>query len=93
VSLVVQGERGTITVPAAVLTQIASRAAESVDGVRVRRRRSVDLEAGTVKLGLAARRGEPLTSVGERVQEQVAAAFLAMCGLDLTVDVSIEELT
>ena len=88
-----QGQGGTITVPNAVLAEIASRAAESVDGVRVRRRRSVDLEARTVKLGLAARRGEPLSSVGERVQEQVAAAFRTMCGLDLTVDVAIEELT
>jgi uncharacterized alkaline shock family protein YloU len=93
VSLVVQGASGTITVPGAVLGDIAARAAESVDGVRVRRRRSVDVEARTVKLGLAARRGEPLTSVGERVQEEVAAAFQAMCGVDLTVDVKIEELT
>ena len=91
-SLVVQGTSGTITVPGAVLAEIAARAAESVDGVRVRRRRSVDVEARTVKLGLAARRGEPLTSVGERVQEQVAAAFRTMCGLEMTVDVAIEEL-
>ena len=91
-SLVVQGESGTITVPDAVLAEIASRAAESVEGVRVRRRRSVDIEARTVTLGLAAHRGEPLTSVGERVQDEVAAAFRTMCDLDLTVDVAIEEL-
>jgi uncharacterized alkaline shock family protein YloU len=93
VSLVVQGGSGSITVPSAVLAEIASRAAESVDGVHVRRRRSVDLEASAVKLGLAARRGESLMSVGERVQEQVAAAFQTMCGLDLTVEVAFEELT
>lgn len=92
-SLVVQGTSGTITVPGSVLAEIAAKAAESVDGVRVRRRRSVDVEARTVKLGVSARRGEPLTSVGESVQEQVAAAFRTMCGLDLTVDVAIEELT
>lgn len=91
-SLVVQGATGTITVPDAVLLQIASRAAEGVDGVRVRRRRAIDVDARTVKLGLTARRGEPLTSVGARVQEEVAAVLQAMCGLDLTVDVAIEEL-
>jgi uncharacterized alkaline shock family protein YloU len=93
VSLVVQGTSGSITVPGAVLTEIASRAAETVDGIHVRRRRSVDIEARTVKLGLAARRGEQLTALGGRVQEQVAEAFRTMCGLDLTVDVAIEELT
>jgi uncharacterized alkaline shock family protein YloU len=92
VSLVVPGEGGSITVPDAVLVEIAARAAESVDGVQVRRRRVVDLDGGAVRLGLAARRGDPLASVGERVQEQVAAAFRAMCALDLTVDVAIEEL-
>jgi uncharacterized alkaline shock family protein YloU len=87
------GPSGTITVPGAVLSEIAARAAESVDGVHVRRRRSVDVEGRAVKLGLAARRGDALTSVGEHVQAQVAAAFRTMCGLDLTVDVAIEELT
>ena len=91
-SLVVQGTSGTITVPGSVLAEIASRAAESVNGVRVRRRRSVDVEARMVKLGVSARRGEALTSVGESVQEQVVAAFRTMCGLDLMVDVAIEEL-
>jgi uncharacterized alkaline shock family protein YloU len=92
VSLVVQTGSGTITIPGAVLAEIASRAAESVAGVRVRRRRSVDVEARTVRLGLAVPRGEALAATGERVQEQVATAFREMCGLDLTVDVAIEEL-
>ena len=92
-SLVLEEAGGTITVPAAVLGEIAVRAAESVDGVRVRRRRSVDVDARTVTLGLAARRGEPLVSVGQRVQEQVANALSTMCGLELTVDVAIEALT
>ena len=92
-SLVTQGGSGTITVPGAVLAEIAARAAEGVEGVRVRRRRTVDVDARTVKLGLAARRGEPLLPLGRRVQEQVAAAFGTMCGLDVTVDVAIEELT
>ncbi len=91
-NLVVRETGGTVTVPEAVLEEIASRAAESVDGVRVRRRRTVDVEAGTVTLGIAAGRGDALTSVGERVQEQVATAIRGMCGLDVTVDVAIEEL-
>jgi uncharacterized alkaline shock family protein YloU len=93
VSLVLPGATGTITVPEAVLLQIASSAAEGVDGVRVRRRRTIDLDARTVKLTLAARRGEALASLGARVQEEVVGALKAMCGLDLTVDVAIEELT
>jgi uncharacterized alkaline shock family protein YloU len=92
VSLVVRGAGGTITVPDAVLVQIAARAAEGVGGVRVKRRRSVDLETATVKLGVSARRGEPLLVAGELVQEHVATAFQGMCGLDLTVNLSIEEL-
>jgi uncharacterized alkaline shock family protein YloU len=92
VNLVVRGAGGTITVPAAVLAEIATRAAEGVEGVRVRRRRSFDVETATVTLGIAAGRGDALTSVGERVQEQVATTVSAMCGLDVTVDVAIEEL-
>ena len=91
-SLVVESASGTITVPGTVLAEIAARAAESVEGVRVRRRRSVDVETRTVKLALTAGRNEPLTSIGAQVQEQVAAAFRAMCGLEMTVDVAIEEL-
>ena len=93
VNLVVHGAAGTITVPDSVLLQIASSAAERVDGVRVRRRRAIDVDARTVKLGLAARRGEALPSLGARVQEEVAGALKAMCGLDVAVDVAIEELT
>jgi uncharacterized alkaline shock family protein YloU len=92
VSLVVTGGQGTITVPEAVLVQIATRAAEQVEGVRVRRRRSVEVEARTVALDVAARTGEPLTVQGERVQEAVAAAMKSMCGLDVAVHVSFEEL-
>jgi hypothetical protein len=68
------------------------RAAESVEGVRVRRRRAVDLEAKVVRLTVAVRRGEPLAELAGRAQEEVAAALKAMCGLDTTVDVAIAEL-
>jgi uncharacterized alkaline shock family protein YloU len=91
--LVIDGPHGTITVPDSVLLQIASRAAEGVDGVRVRRRgRSVDAEARAVRLEVAASRGEPLVAQGERVQEAVAAALKQTCDLDVTVDVVFEEL-
>ncbi len=43
-------------------------------------------------LDVAARPGEPLTVQGERVQEAVAAAMKSMCGLDVAVHVSFEEL-
>jgi uncharacterized alkaline shock family protein YloU len=79
-------------VPEGVLAGIAARAAESVDGVRVRRRRAVDTEARVVRLSVAARRGEPLVELAEKVQAEVAAALKAMCGMDATVDVAIGEL-
>ena len=86
------GPHGSITVTDSVLLGIATRAAESVDGVRVRRRRSVDVDSRTVRLELAAQRGEPLAAQGERVQEAVAAAFAHTCGLEVVVDVAFEEL-
>jgi hypothetical protein len=91
-ALVLDGPLGAITVPDSVLLTIASRAAETVDGVRVRRKRSVDVEARLVRLELEARRGEPLTTRGALVQEAVAAAFERRCGLDVAVDVAFEEL-
>lgn len=91
-SLVVESEAGTITVPDAVLVGIAVRATEAVEGLRVRRRRTIDVEARVVRLAIAARRGEPLVELGERAQEAVAGALKATCGLDVTVDVAIGEL-
>jgi uncharacterized alkaline shock family protein YloU len=93
VSLVIPSENGTVTVPESVLLQIAVRAAEGVEGVRVRRRRSVDVEARAVRLELAARRGQVLPEAGAAVQEAVAAALRTMCGLDVRVDVAFEELS
>jgi uncharacterized alkaline shock family protein YloU len=92
VSLVIDGPHGTLTVPESVLLRIVTRAAESVEGLRVRRRRSVDVEARAVRLELAATRGEPLVAQGERAQAAVAAALKQTCDLDVTVDVAIEEL-
>ena len=89
---------GTITVPAATLVRIVARAAEVVDGARVRRpRRNVDVEvagaSATVSLRLAARYGVVLPELAEAVQAEVTGALEKMCELDVrTVDVSVEEL-
>jgi uncharacterized alkaline shock family protein YloU len=92
VTWVVTTDLGTVTVPASVLAGIATRAAESVEGVRVRRRRTVDLDGGAVRLTVAIRRGEPVAELAGRAQDQVAATLLAMCGVEPKVDVSVVEL-
>jgi len=91
-SLVVSNENGTITVPGSVLVGIAVRAAEQVDGIKVRRRRTVDVENRSVRLSVAARRGLPLLELARETQAEVIAAFEASCGIEPTVDVSIGEL-
>jgi uncharacterized alkaline shock family protein YloU len=85
-------ENGTLTVPDAVLVGIAARAAESVDGVRVRRRRTIDVDGQVVRLAVAVRRGEPLVELGQRAQHEVAAALKTMCGIDAKVEILIGEL-
>ena len=96
--LVISEAEGTISVPAGTLANIVVRAAELVDGARVRRpRRGVDVEladgAATVTLRIAARYGSVLPQVAEEVQQQVAQALEQMCGVDVgTVDIAIEEL-
>jgi uncharacterized alkaline shock family protein YloU len=89
---VVTTAAGTIAVPDGVLLDIAVRAAESRGGVRVRRRRAIDLEAGIVRLSVAALRGEPVLEVAERAQEDVAEALWTMCALEARVDVHVGEL-
>lgn len=91
-TFVVAGKDGTITVPDAVLVGIAVRAAERVEGIRVRRRRAIDLDEGVVRLSVAARRGEPLVELAERAQEQVATALKEMLGIDARVEIAIGEL-
>jgi uncharacterized alkaline shock family protein YloU len=96
--LVVSEAEGSITVPAATLARIVVRAAERVDGARVRRpRRGVDVSvadgAAEVSLHLAARYGVALPGLAEHVQAEVRDALEAMCGLDVRrVDVRVEEL-
>jgi uncharacterized alkaline shock family protein YloU len=90
-SLVFSGPNGTVTIPGAVLVSIAVRAAESVEGVKVRRKRSVEVESRVVRLELTAPRSAPLVPLGESVQDAVASALQTMCGLDATVDLTFED--
>ncbi len=92
-TLVLTNDAGTITVPDSVLVGIAVRAAESVEGISVRRRRGVDVDHRLVRLSVAASRGEPLVEVAGRVQDAVAAMLKDMCGIETRVDVAVGELT
>ena len=95
---VLREDGGSIDVTAGALAQIVQRAAESVEGARVRRpRRGLDLrlEDGRVRveLELAVRYGIVLPDLARDVQARVADALSAMIDLDVeAVDVSIEEL-
>lgn len=80
------------------LTQIVVRAAEAVEGARVRRPRrkvSVAIEHGRahVDLELSVTYGKVLPDVARDVQREVADALSRMCELAVDgVDVSVEEL-
>ena len=95
---VLREDGGSIDVTAGALAQIIQRAAESVEGARVRRpRRGLDLrlEEGRVRveLELAARYGIVLPDLAREVQAHVAEALTTMVALEVeAVDVSIEEL-
>ena len=81
-----------LTITDAALSQIVVGAAEQVEGVRVRRRRGVEPQDGRVTLSLAARYGTVLPDLARDVQTRVADALSTMCDLQVSVDVSIEEL-
>jgi len=97
VSLVVEAEHGTVTVPDATLASLVARAAERVDGARVRRgRRGVDIAVADnraqVTVDLVARYGEVLPELARSVQEEVTDALATMCGVVVeAVDVEVEE--
>ena len=88
-----------VKVTDAVVTQIVVRAAETVEGARVRRPRrhlAVELDDGEarVELELAVSFGRVLPEVARDVQERVADALGTMCGVNVkAVDVSVEELS
>jgi uncharacterized alkaline shock family protein YloU len=96
-SAVLHTEQGTITVPPATLASLVIRAAERVDGARLRRGRrhvTVDVVEGRarVSLELVARYGDILPELARNVQEEVADALATMCGVVVdAVDVDVEE--
>jgi uncharacterized alkaline shock family protein YloU len=95
--LVFRGANGSITVTAAALSRLVARAAQSVDGTRVRRpKRAVEVAHGdgrvSVSLELSAVYGVPLPELARSVQERVGDAVARVCGLEVDrVDVEIEE--
>jgi uncharacterized alkaline shock family protein YloU len=80
------------------LTQIVVRAAEAVEGARVRRpRRKVEVAiadgVARVELELSVAYGKVLPEVARAVQREVADALSRMCDVAVdAVDVSVEEL-
>jgi uncharacterized alkaline shock family protein YloU len=95
-SYVMPGDRGSVTVNASALSELVVRAAESVRGAEVRRgRRRLDIEVADghaqVRLELSARYGVVLPALAREVQDRVADALTAMCGVEVdAVDVSVE---
>ena len=85
-----------IRVTDSALTQIVLRAAEGVEGVRVKRPRrhlEVDIAAGEarVSLDLTVEYGRVLPDAARDVQQRVADALGTMCGLTVrSVDVNVE---
>ena len=96
--LVFQGPNGSITVTAGALTRLVTRAAQGVEGARVRRpKRAVEVTHGdgraSVAIELSADFGVPLPEMARSVQERVADALARVSGLEVeAVDVEIEEI-
>jgi uncharacterized alkaline shock family protein YloU len=95
-SFAIEGDAGTITVPGGTLTSVVTRAAEAVDGARIRRRGvNVVVAEGSarVRIDLSFRYGVVLPQAGAEVQRVVADALAQMFGLETTaVDLHVEEL-
>ena len=96
-NFVVSEPAGTITVTSPALAGLVIQAAESVEGVQVRRgRRRLDVDVAlgkaTVRLELTARYGLVLPEAAREVQQRVADALSTMCAVRIgSVDVSVEE--
>jgi uncharacterized alkaline shock family protein YloU len=92
-------EAGAISISPGALSQLVVRAAETVDGARVRRpRRGLQIEVAggraRVAVELVARRGVVLPDLARAVQEEVAVALETMCEVLVdAVDVSVEEVS
>ena len=96
--LTIPSDEGMISVTPAALSAVVVRAAESVDGVRVRRpKRDVEVEivgeTARVELELAARYGVVLPDAAQNAQQRVSDALARMCGLATsTIDVNFDVL-
>jgi uncharacterized alkaline shock family protein YloU len=96
--LVLPGDGGTITVAAAALDRVVVRAAESVEGARVRRpKRSVDVAHGagraTISFELAVGHDLPVPELARDVQARVAEAVASTSGLEIeSVHVTVAEI-
>lgn len=95
--LVIESPAGRVVVTGTALSAHVVRAAETVDGVRVRRpRRGLNVaivDDGVhvdVRLNVVA--GAQLPAVGDGVQQAIAAALGRATGRAVTVDVVIEEI-
>ena len=86
-----------VKVTDSALAQLVIRAAETVDGVKVKRPRrhlAVDVAAGEarVALDLSVEYGHVLPDAAEAVQRRVTEALGSMCGLTVrSVDVNVED--
>jgi uncharacterized alkaline shock family protein YloU len=68
------------------------RAAEGVDGARVRRPRKVAIDGNRLELAIAARLGVEVPELARDIQVRVHEAVETMCGIRLaSVDVTVEE--
>ena len=92
-----QSPAGTITVTPSALHSLVVQAGDSVGGAQVRRgRRRLDVAVSAgharVRLELTARYGAVLPDVARAVQEEVAAALVTMCAVEVDgIDVFVEE--
>jgi uncharacterized alkaline shock family protein YloU len=96
--LVLDGPLGRIELTGAALSSLATRSAEAIAEVHVRRPRRrlrITVESTTVyiEIGVETVLGSSLPDVGDAVQRSVAQAIEASTGLPTSVDVTFEELT
>jgi uncharacterized alkaline shock family protein YloU len=94
--LVFRGPEGSITLTAAAVNDLVASAACGVEGVRLRKRRAVEVRhadgRAAVSIELGATYGEPLPELARAVQERVGEALARVSGLELErVDVEIVE--
>jgi uncharacterized alkaline shock family protein YloU len=80
-----------VTITDGALAQIVVAAAQQVEGVRMRRRKGLEPQDGRIAVSLAVPYGTVLPETARDVQAHVVAALQTMCGLEVAVDVSFDE--